>query len=160
MLNAQKKDFRAVFEKPMNQGTRTQQLAQYVVYISPLQYLAGNISDYIREPEFTELLAGIPTSWDDTKVIDAKISDYLIIARRHQEDWYVASMTDWDKRSFEIDFSFLDEGLYEATICKDGINAEKYAGDFKIEKLKISKKDKIKIDMAPGGGWVAILKKS
>ncbi|RPH74593.1 glycoside hydrolase family 97 protein, partial [bacterium] len=157
MQNAQKKDFRSIFEKPMSQGTRTQQLAQYVVYISPLQYLAGNPSDYLREPEFTELLASVPTTWDETVVIEGKISDYLVIARKHNNEWFVAAMTDWDKRSLEIDLSFLDHKDYESVICRDGINADKYASDYKIEKLNISSDDKIKIELAPGGGWFARL---
>ena len=159
MVNAQKDNFRSIFGRPMSQGTRTHTLAQYEIYVSPLQYLGGNPSDYLREPEFTNLLAGIPTTWDDTKVIDAKISEYILIARKHGEDWYIAAMTNWTPRTFELNFPFLDNGTYKAVICKDGINADKYGSDYKIINSSIDNKEKIKIEMAPGGGWFAKLTK-
>jgi alpha-glucosidase len=155
MQNAQKENFRAIFGRPMSQGTRTHTLAQYVIYASPLQYLGGNPSDYLREPEFTNILAGLPTTWDDTKVIKAKISNYIVIARKHQNDWFAAAMTDWTPRTFEIDLDFLNGGNYNALICEDGVNADKYGNDYKIINSTVSKNQKIKIHMAPGGGWFA-----
>ena len=67
MLNGTQKSFRVIGEQPMSQGTRTQQLAQFVIYDSPLQYLAGTPSDYRAEPEFTRFLSDIPTTWDETR---------------------------------------------------------------------------------------------
>ena len=71
--NASKKSFAPVFEQPMSMGTRCHQLAMYVVYESPLQMLADSPSNYLREPEMMEFLGPVPTTWDETRVLDGKI---------------------------------------------------------------------------------------
>ncbi len=155
MINAQKKNFKPVFERPMSQGTRIHQLAMYVIYESPLQMLADSPSNYMREPEMMMFLSEVPTVWDETKVLDAKISDYLIVARRSSDEWYIGAMTDWTARTFQIDLSFLEKGNYVAEIYSDGPNASRYAGDFKRTVKTISQSQSLFIELAPGGGWVA-----
>jgi alpha-glucosidase len=154
MLNAQKNAFRMVDPAPMTQGTRIHQLAMYVVYESPLMYLAGNISDYLREPEYAAFFSGIPVEWDETRVLDGKISDFIIVARRSGNDWWVGAMTDWTPRKLEIDLSFLGTGTFEAEIYRDGINADVYAADYKSEKTEVDANGRITLNLAPGGGWV------
>ena len=95
MLNATKKDFSPVFDRPMSLGTRCHQLGMYVVFESPLQMLADSPSNYLREPEMMEFLAPVPSVWDDTKVLDARIAEYALVARRSGKDWYVGAMTNW-----------------------------------------------------------------
>jgi len=119
MINAQKNAFRIVDSAPMTQGTRIHQLAMYVVYESPLQYLAGNISDYLKEPEYAEFFGKIPVVWDETIVLDGKISDYILVARRSGNEWWVGAMTDWTPRRLELDLSFLGKGKYTAEIYCD-----------------------------------------
>ncbi|MBP8304539.1 MAG: glycoside hydrolase family 97 protein [Phycisphaerae bacterium] len=160
MLNAQDKDFAASFNRPMSQGTRCHQLAMYVVYESPLQMLADNPSNYLREPECMEFLAGVPAVWDQTKALDAKVGDYVLVARRHGKDWYVGAMTDWTARTLTADLSFLGAGSYEAQIYQDGVNADRYAGDYKKTTRTVTAKDKIEVKLAPGGGWAARLRLS
>jgi alpha-glucosidase len=155
MVNGTQKTFRVVFEQPMNQGTRTQQLAQYVVYDSPLQYLAGTPSDYRAAPEFSRFLGGIPTTWDETRPLQGAIGDYLVMARRNGDTWYVAAMTDWTARKLEVPLSFLTPGDYSATIVADGKNADRYAADYKMETRKLGSRDSLIIELAPGGGYVA-----
>lgn len=157
MLNGTQKTFRVVFETPMSQGTRTQQLAQYVVYDSPLQYLAGTPSDYRAEPEFTRFLGGIPTTWDETRPLQGEIGDYLVVARRKGDAWYVAAMTDWTPRKFEVPLSFLEPGQHSATIVADGVNADRFAADYKMESRTLGAGDTLIIELAPGGGYVARL---
>ncbi len=154
MLNAQKNAFRMVDPAPMTQGTRIHQLAMYVVYESPLMYLAGNISDYLREPEYASFFSGIPVEWDETRVLDGKISDYIIVARRSGKDWWVGAMTDWTPRKLEIDLSFLGPGVYEAVTYRDGINADVYAADYKSETIDVDASRRLTLNLAPGGGWV------
>ena len=158
MLNAQPDNFRAVFSRPMSMTTRAQQVAMYVLYDSPLQMLADSPSNYMKEKECTEFIAQIPTVWEDTRVLKAKTSDYLIVAKRNSGNWYVAAMNDDMPREFTIDLSFLGDGNYTAEIIEDGINADRYAGDYKKTKRRVSKNDKLEIKMAPGGGWAAIMK--
>lgn len=159
MQNGTQKTFRVVFEQPMNQGTRTQQLAQYVVYESPLQYLAGTPSDYRAAPDFTRELAAVPTTWDETRAIDGAVGDYLVVARRSGDEWYLAAMTDWTARTFEVPLAFLGAGTYEATIVSDGMNADRYAADYRIDRRQVGPEATLTLRLAPGGGYVARLRK-
>ena len=156
MLNATQKDFKAVFANPMSQGTRVHQLAMYVVYESPLQMLADNPTHYMSEPECMQFLSSVPVVWDETVVLEAKLGEYVIMARRSGYQWYVGAMTNWDAREFELDLSFLGERKFEATIWKDGLNAHRNAQDFVKESFIVDKSTKLKIKLAPGGGWAAV----
>jgi len=159
MINKTQRNFKPVFTEPMSMGTRCHQLGMYVVFESPLQMLADNPSNYYREPECMEFLSAVPSVWDDTKVLQAKVGDYVAIARRSGDVWYVGAMTDWDARDLELALDFLADGNYHMKIWKDGINADKHAADFAQETLEVSSDSKVKVSMAPGGGWVAIIEK-
>ena len=130
-------------------------MALFVVLESPMQMLPDSPSDYYQERECTEFMSKIPVEWDDLKVLEVKIGDYTILARKKGENWYIGAITDWDSREFEIDFSFLSDGIYEIEYIEDGINAAERAIDYKRKTRNITNKDKIEIKLAPGGGWIA-----
>jgi alpha-glucosidase len=155
MINMDRLSFKPMFNRPASLGTRAHQMALYVVFESPLQMLADNPSNYKREPESTSFMASVPVVWDETRVLEAKIGDYVVIARRSGSDWYVGALTDWTKREFTIDMSFLPAGGYTVTSFADGINADRYASDYKKRTTTITETSKVKIVLAPGGGWVA-----
>jgi alpha-glucosidase len=155
MLNAQKDMFAPIFKRPMALGTRCQQLAMYVVFESPLQMLSDSPSNYMREPEAMEFLAPVPSTWDETKSLDGKISEYVAVARRSGRDWYVGAMTDWTARDLEIDLSFLPEGNFTMEAYQDGVNSERMASDYKKTTTQVNKGKKLKIHLAPGGGFAA-----
>jgi alpha-glucosidase len=155
MLNAQKNSFAAINNRPMSLGTRCQQLALYVIYESPLQMLSDSPSNYVREPEIMDFLGPVPSVWDDTKVLNGKISEYVAVARRSGNDWYVGAMTDWTPRELEIDFSFLPEGNFQMESFEDGVNADRQASDYKMTKTQVNKTTKLKVKLAAGGGWAA-----
>jgi alpha-glucosidase len=155
MINAQKDNFRAVWNRPMSQGTRCHQLAMYVVYESPLQMLADSPSHYYDEPETMEFLSKVPTVWDETKVLDAEVGEYVLLARKSGNEWYIGAMTNWTARDLEIDLSFLGNDEYTIDIWQDGVNAHRYGNDFKKVSRKVTGSDSLKIHLAPGGGWAA-----
>lgn len=155
MRNATRTTFAAIHQQPMALGTRCHQLAMYVVYESPLQMLADSPSNYLREPEAMSFLAPIPSVWDDTRALDGKISEYVAVARRSGSDWYVGAMTDWTARELELDFSFLPDGKFSMDAYQDGVNADRMASDYKMVKLQVNKTTRLKIRLAPGGGWAA-----
>ncbi len=159
MRNATKGRFLPDFELPMSQGTRCHQLAMFIVYESPFQMLCDSPSAYEREPEALGFLSGVPTVWDETKPLDGKIEDYLVLARKSGPDWYAAAMTDWTPRTLELRLDFLEEGTYEAEILSDGINADRYAPDYRREIKTLRRGDRLKIELASGGGWVARFRK-
>jgi len=159
MRNSNPKDFVISHSNPMSLGTRCHQLAMYVVYDAPLQMLCDSPTNYYKEKESIEFISQMKTVWDDTKVLDAKVGDYIITARRSGKDWFIGAMTDYDARVLKIDFSFLDEGNYEIEIMQDGINAGKAAVDYTHFTKKVDNNSTIEIPMASGGGWVAICHK-
>jgi alpha-glucosidase len=159
MVNKNEKDYSVSFSSPMGQGTRCHQLAMYVCYDSPLQMLNDSPSNYYKEPESTSFISRMPTVWDETKVLDAKVGDYILMTRHKGNDWYIGALTDWAARTLDLDLSFLGEGTYEIEIMQDGINADKQASDYKRIVKQVTKADKLKVGLAAGGGWAAICKK-
>jgi len=153
MDNAQPENFAIRFTRPMSMTTRAHQLAMYIVYESPLQMLADSPSQYRAEHECTAFIASVPTTWDETVVIDASIGDFCVLARRRGDSWFVGAMNDEHARNVRIGLSFLDEGTYSGAIIEDGINAHRNASDFNHENGFFSKNDTIDIHLAPGGGW-------
>jgi alpha-glucosidase len=155
MRNATKQTFAPFFRQPMALGTRCHELAMYVVYESPLQMLSDSPSNYLREPEIMDFLAPVPTEWDETKVLDARIAEYVIAARRNGRDWYVGAMTDWTPRDLEIDLSFLPDGSFTMEAYQDGVNADRDASDYKKITMQVSRTTRVKLPLASGGGWAA-----
>ncbi len=157
--NATKKGFRTIEGNVMTQGTRCHQLAMFVVYDNPMEIFGGNPSQAWLEPKFTELMAAIPTTWDETNVIDGKVGEYIVTARQKNNQWFVGGMSNWLARDIDMKFDFLEPGNYTATVCKDGVNADRYAGDYILSDTIIHKNDTMKIHLAPGGGFVIKLVK-
>lgn len=155
MVNMDRLSFKPMYNRPASLGTRVHQMAMYVVYESPLQMLADNPSNYKREPECTSFMASVPVMWDETRVLHAKIGDYVVLARRRGNEWYIGAMTDWTAREFDVDLSFLAAGDYTITSFADGINADRYASDYRKTVGSVSSATSINLKMAPGGGWVA-----
>lgn len=154
MRNASKGNYRPVNSEPMSQGTRCHQLAEYIIFESPLNMLCDNPSNYMREKECTEFIANVPTVWDNTIALNGKISEYVTIARKKGDAWYVGSLTNWDARTVELDLSFLGDGNYKAEVFKDGVNADRSGHDYKKEVIDIPSNRKLTISMASGGGYV------
>jgi len=158
--NATKAGFRPIEGTPMSFGTRCHQLAMFVVYDSPIQVFAGNPSQGSNEPDFMSLLGSIPAGWDETIIPEAKVGEYIVTVRKKNNDWYVGGLTDWTPRDFNLKLDFLEDGQYSATLCRDGINAEKYPADFEITSFKVTKQSVENIHLAPGGGFMLkIIKK-
>jgi alpha-glucosidase len=159
MRNSNQANFRPINSNPMSKGTRVHQLAMYVVFEVPLQMLSDNPTIYMREQECTDFITKVPTTFDETVPLDGKVAEYVAVARKKGDTWYVGAMTNWTPRELTIDFSFLDNGNYRAEIFKDGINADRDATDYKKEVADIKKGDKLTVKLMNGGGWVARLEK-
>jgi alpha-glucosidase len=155
MINMTREQFRANTKQPGSQGTRVHQMALMSLYEAPLQMLCDSPTQYLRNRECFEFMAKVPVVWDETVGIAGSIEDYAVIARRKGEVWYLSAIGSWQPRMIEVDVSFLGEGKWRAEIFADGINADRDATDYvrKVETVKSG--DKIKINLAPGGGWTA-----
>ena len=124
-------NYASLFTRPMSLGTRAHQVAMYVVYEAPLQMMCESPTIYYREQETVDFITKIPTVWDETHVLEGAVSDYIVVARRKGDRWYIGAMTDWSSRKFEINLSFLKNN-YKMEVFKDGINASRNAEDYKI----------------------------
>ena len=158
MRNAAKGNYYPCYEEPMSQGTRCRQLALYMVLDSPFNMLCDTPSNYEREKECTDFISAVPTVWDETIVLDGKMGEYIITARRQGNTWYIGGITNWDARDLEVDLSFLGDKTYSGKLFKDGVNAHRIGRDYKSENIQAKKGDKMKIHLAPGGGFALVLK--
>ena len=160
MINKDSASFYIDFNEPMSLGTRCHQLALYVAFESPLQMLSDSPSNYEREPVCMDFLRRVPTVWDETRVLKAAMGDYLVIARRSGTTWFLAALTDWTSRSFDIALDFLGDDDYLLESWQDGINVDRHAADFKYAQQSVSDQSRIKIEMGKGGGWVGIINRN
>lgn len=153
MRNATKRTHRGINDEPMSQGTRCRQLAEYVIFESPLNMLCDSPTNYEREPECTGFIAGIPTVWDNTVSLNGEIGKYISIARQKDNVWYVGALTNWDARQLQLDLSFLGDGSYAAEVFSDGANANRIASDYRKEIIDIPADRQLTISLAQGGGY-------
>ena len=139
----------------MSQGTRCHQLAEYIIFDAPLTMLCDAPSNYLNEPECTRFIADVPTVWDETIALDGKIGEYVVMARRKGNLWYVGALNGWTERNLTLDLSFLPKG--QAVIFADGRNAHRAGRDYRSSKVEVT--DRMAIHLAPGGGWVMKMEK-
>lgn len=155
MRNAQRRDFRPINDNPMSLGTRCQQLAMYVLFDAPLQMLADNPTAYEKEPESLEFITSVPTTWDATIPLDGQVGEYVVMARRKGQEYFVGAMNNWRDRDLTIDLSFLPAGSYHMVLFRDGINADRNGTDYKREERTVTNRSRVQVELASGGGWVA-----
>lgn len=160
MRNASRRNFRPINGNPMSKGTRVNQMAMYVVYQTPLQMLSDNPTTYMKEQECTDFIVKVPVTYDQTIPLDGEVGEFVAVARRKGDTWFVGAMTDWTARDITLDFSFLPAGKYSAEIFQDGVNADRDGTDYKKRVMEISSGEKVKVHLAPGGGWVARVRKA
>lgn len=153
MRNASRKNFRAVNNHPMSQGTRAHQVATYVVFDSPLVMLCDSPTAYEKEPETLDYIVRFPTRFDQTLIPAGEIGRYIVTARRAGDRWYLGALTNWDAREVEVKLDFLGDGRWKARIFRDGVNADRYGEDYLLEERTVTAADSLAMPMAPGGGY-------
>ena len=158
LRNGTKENWVECYQNPVSMGTRCHQLACYVVHDSPFTMLCDAPTNYEREQPCVDLITSIPDTFDETRILQGSIGQYIVTARRNGSDWYIGGQTNWDGREVELSLNFLPPGNYQATIATDGINANHNAEDYAIERKNVSSNDQLKLKMASGGGFVIILK--
>ena len=156
MKNANKNNFKAIYTEPMSQGTRCRQLAEYVIFESPFNMLCDSPSNYLKEDECTQFIASVPTTWDETVVLDGAVGEYLVIARKKDYHWYIGAITNWEERDLTIDLSVLPGfGAKSGKIFRDGPNANRVAKDYVSEQVQVWG-NTVKVHLAKGGGAVIL----
>lgn len=159
MNNAARGHFRANYSEPMSMGTRCHQLAEYMAFDSPLCMLCDTPINYRREPECTRFIASVPTVWDETWVLDGRVGECIVTARRKGDEWYVGGICSWKAINLKIDLGFLGDGLWTAEIFRDGVNASRNGTDYIREIRTVEAGSSFGVEMAPGGGVAMRLKR-
>lgn len=154
MINGGRDNFRPIVNNPMSQGTRCHQLALYMVLDSPLNMMCDSPTHYEREQECTDFIASVPTVWDETVVLSAKMGDHIVTARRKGSDWYVGGINGWEPRELEIDLSSLGIARgSEMVLFTDGVNAHRDGNDYRRAESAVDSTQPLKVRLAGGGGF-------
>ena len=149
--NATEDDFIAQNTNPMAMGTRAQQLALYVVFQTPIQMVSDSPQMYADQPSF-QFIRDVPASWDGTQVLNGEPGEFVTIARRHGDDWYLGSITNWTSRTLQIPLSFLSPGEYRAEIYADATDAGTNPKHVAIHKQIVGRGQTLTLQLASGGG--------
>ncbi|MET4080915.1 alpha-glucosidase [Pedobacter sp. UYP30] len=161
MINMQPEVYRSERPNAAGVGTRAYQLALYVVFESGIQALADNPTLYYRNPDCTEFITSVPTTWDETKALVATAGEVAVVAKRKGDKWFIGGITNGKEkeRNITINFDFLKKGkTYTMTYFEDGINAGVQAMDYRKKSVQVKAGDKTTIKMVRNGGWAAVLK--
>ena len=154
------KTFRVVGEDapgPFVMGTRAHELAMMVVYFSPLQVMCDSPYNYRMSPAGLDFLKVVPTTWDETRVIDGFPGEFIVVARRSGADWFLGGMNGETARSVEIPLSFVGLGEYKARIWSDAEEVAEYPERLWEKQITVKRGDALKAQMASGGGYVVHL---
>ncbi|TKG97307.1 glycoside hydrolase family 97 protein [Puteibacter caeruleilacunae] len=141
---------------PCVKTTLAKQLALHVVLFSPMQMSPDLPENYDGHPAF-KFLQDVAVVWDDTKVLNGEVGDYITMARKAKDsdDWFIGSMTNEEARTFEVDLDFLDEGIkYQATVYADAADAhwDKNPTAYSISHQEVNRNSKLTVKLVPGGG--------
>ncbi|MBR1941742.1 MAG: glycoside hydrolase family 97 protein [Bacteroidaceae bacterium] len=158
MFSAQPEDNRSSGSNAMGSGTRAYQMALYVVFESGVQMLADTPMLYLQEDECTRFITSVPTTWDELKVLDAKVGEYVVVARRKGTKWFVGAITTDKAQQLTLNLDFLvDNAQHTLTSFEDGINAAKFARDYKKHTTTVSKGTQLTLNLVRNGGWCGII---
>ena len=135
--------------------TISKQLAQYVVIYSPLQ-MASDLYEAYEGVKAFDFISDVPTDWEQTKVLDAVIGDYIVTARQERggSDWYLGAITDENARTLDVPLSFLGKGKWMAQIYEDTpqTSYETSPETYQYREVEVSAKDVLNIKLATSGG--------
>jgi alpha-glucosidase len=141
----------------MVKGTRVHQTALFVVYESEFQIVSDSPANYDGQKELAFIKA-VPSSWDETRVLNGVPAKYITIARRKGNEWFIGCITE-DSLKIDLSLNFLENGSYNAEIYSDGPNADKQPKNSVVKFRRVNKNTILKLKLAEGGGWAARIEK-
>lgn len=142
----------------MSVGTRAYQLALFITCETGTQMLADSPTRYYKNPDCLEFIKDVPVLWDETKVLDAKVGQYIVMAKRSGDKWYIAAETNSNERQFNVKLNFLASGKkYHMTSFSDGPNSDYQAMDYRRNESQVDSTTTLSIQMVKNGGFAAVL---
>lgn len=157
MNNMQPDKYRAGRPNSGAMGTRAFQMALYVVLESGVQMLADNPTRYYQNDDCTRYIASVPTVWDETRCLSAKAGEYLVVAKRKGQKWFIGAITNGTSRDLTLSLSFLASGNHKLTAFKDGMNADYQAMHYNKTEQSVTSSTSLNIHLAKNGGWAAVI---
>ena len=160
MISMQPNVYRSERPNAASIGTRAYQLALFVVFESGLQMLADNPTLYYRNEDCTRFITQVPVTWDETVALEAKAGEYVIVAKRKGDKWFIGGMTNngEKEREFTIKLDFLNKDRsYQMTSFEDGINAGRQAMDYRCKSSQVKAGEQLTIKMVRNGGFAAVI---
>lgn len=157
MNNMQPDNYRASRPNSGAMGTRAFQMALYVVLESGVQMLADNPTRYYQNDDCTRYIASVPTVWDETRCLSAKAGEYLVVAKRKGQKWFIGAITNGTPRDLTLSLGFLASGNHKLTAFKDGVNADYQAMHYNKTEQSVTSGTSLNIHLAKNGGWAAVI---
>jgi alpha-glucosidase len=145
--------YRTQYTRPLMLGTRSHMLALYVIFENANAMVCDYPEAYEGQDGF-DFIRNVPTTWDETKVVAAKVNEYLIVARRKGKDWYVGAINNSKDRSVGVPLSFLSPGKYTAELMGDSSDAHIYPNKVKHISEILDNTRRLQVTMAGGGGFI------
>ncbi len=150
-----REEFQPSDPNPVVMGTRCHQLALYVVYDNPMPMVADDPSAYKGQPGF-DFVVAVPTTWDETRFVAGEAGEYIVVARRSGDAWYLGGITNWAARDVKLPLAFLGSGKFEATLYVDRSLDGKMPNELREDKHDVSATAALDVSLASGGGIAAI----
>ena len=139
-------------------GTKVYNMAVFVLFESNLQMLMDNPCRYDKWPDCRDFLTSVPVNWDETRVLAAEAGQYIVMAKRKGQKWFIGGITNDKERELDICLSILPEGKnLQMTSFVDGVNANRIAMDYRMEKTSVNKATKLHIKMVRNGGFAGVI---
>ncbi len=139
-------------------GTKAYHLAVFVIFESHLQMLMDNPCRYDMWPDCRDFITGVPVNWDETRVLAAEAGQYIVMAKRKGDKWFIGGITNDKQREVDVTLSFLPEGKsLQMTSFADGVNADRMAMDYLREQSIVNSDTKLHIIMARNGGFAGVI---
>ncbi len=148
--------FRPRYHAPVVLGTRCHNLALYVVYENPMPMVADAPAAYDGQVGF-DFIRKVPTTWDETRFVVGAPGEFVVIARRKRDTWYLGGITNWTARALDVPLRFLGSSEFHAALYVDGSMEESLPNAIARRQQNVDALTPLHISLAPGGGFVAII---
>ena len=151
MRSVRPADFKFQWVAPLVMGTRSHELARYVVYENPMPMLADDPAAYQGQIGL-DFLRQVPTTWDETRVLAGAVGEYVVIARRHGDQWYLGAMNGSTPRTLTVPLDFLGTGRFDADIYADDARDGAAASAAIRSTRAVNARGSLPLDMSLAGG--------
>ncbi|WP_293743686.1 glycoside hydrolase family 97 protein [uncultured Pedobacter sp.] len=158
MINMQPEVYGGKRPNSASIGTRSYQLALFVLFESGLQMLCDNPTMYKKNQDCTDFITQVPVQWDETIALVAKLGEVAVVAKRSGQKWFIGGITNDQSREISLNLNFLPKNKsYKMTYFSDGINANRQAMDYVTQTIRIDSKSVMPVKLSRNGGFAAVL---